>query len=101
MARTTWMQEVMKQKAAHPDWSLGESMKEAKKHYKKGTRKHRGGGVEIPGGDAKGGSAGDGVPGGAEGYGGRIESVPASVGGRRRKRGTRKTKKSRRTTRKR
>lgn len=31
-----WMSLVKKTKRAHPGWSLGQAMKEAKKHYKKG-----------------------------------------------------------------
>jgi hypothetical protein len=33
---TKWMSLVKKTKRAHPGWSLGQAMKEAKKHYKKG-----------------------------------------------------------------
>ena len=65
---TAWMKLVMEMKRKHPNFSLGEAMKEAKKHYhpaktaKKGgflqktggrRRTHRGG-VSPPGGEPAG-----------------------------------------------
>lgn len=111
---TAWMVHLKKCMKANPGKTLGDCMKIAKKTYKKG---HHGGGMSpadveasvsaapLPGGDGNGGAAGDGVPGGAmPATAGDSTSGNAAVGGRRRTRrynkGTRKTRRGRRTQRK-
>ncbi len=42
--RKKWMALVMAEKKAHPEWSLGQAMKSAKKKYRKTGKKTRRGG---------------------------------------------------------
>ncbi len=73
--RKKWMALVMAEKRAHPEWSLGQAMKSAKKKYRKSGKKTRRGGADPE-----------------EMMGGGVITPHPVNGGRRRKskRGTRK-----------
>jgi hypothetical protein len=72
--RKKWMALVMAEKRAHPEWSLGQAMKSAKKKYRKTGKKTRRGGSMY------------GMKGGA----GTLTPHPVNGGRRRSKKGSRK-----------
>jgi len=89
---TAWMKLVMETKRKHPNFSLGQAMKEAKKHYHPAKTAKTGGFLQKTGGRRRHTARGGSLYGFGEGGGGLADGAGRmkTMDGGRRRRGTKK-----------